>query len=98
MTPRAATIHVLCNSHDKGALVRKYCQVGCIGCHICHKTVPEAYLVEKLLARVDYEHHDQAAAAVAKCPTKCIRDFETGYPQGSSFGPQPPSNSRDDAA
>src|SRR5210317_1550513 len=55
MTPYEATIHVLCNSHDKGALVRKYCQVGCIGCNICHKTVPESYKVENFLATVIYE-------------------------------------------
>jgi len=85
MTPLAATTHVLCNSHDKGPLIRKYCQIGCIGCHICKKTVPDAYAVEDFLARVDYAQHAQAAAAIEKCPTKCIRDFSSGYPQGSSF-------------
>ncbi|WP_305041682.1 RnfABCDGE type electron transport complex subunit B [Geoalkalibacter sp.] len=85
MTPLAATVHVLCNSHDKGAQVRKYCAVGCIACHICAKTVPGAYVVEDFLARVDYEHRDQAGAAVEKCPTHCIRDFAQGYPPGSSF-------------
>lgn len=85
MTPLDATVHVLCNSHDKGAAVRKYCQVGCIACHICAKTVPEAYVVEDFLARVVYEHHESAGPAVAKCPTKCIRDFTEGYPEGSCF-------------
>jgi electron transport complex protein RnfB len=85
MTPLDATVHVLCNSRDKGAVVRKYCQVGCIACHICAKTVPGAYVVEENLARALYEHYDQAAPAVAKCPTKCIRDFVEGYPEGSSF-------------
>jgi len=87
MTPLDATVHVLCNSHDKGAVVRKYCQVGCIACQICVKTVPGAYVVEESLARVLYEQYDQAAPAVAKCPTKCIRDFVEGYPEGSSFAP-----------
>ena len=45
MTPYESAVHVLCNSHDKGAVVRKYCQVGCIGCHICQKTVPQAYKI-----------------------------------------------------
>jgi len=89
MTPRDAVVHVLCNSHDKGAEVRKYCEVGCIACQICKKTAPEAYLIEGLLAEVVYEHHDQAAVAVAKCPTKCIRDFDQGYPEGSSFTAKP---------
>ncbi len=87
MTPLDATVHVLCNSHDKGAQVRKYCQVGCIACQICVKTVPDAYKVEDNLATVLYAHASEAAPAVAKCPTKCIRDFTEGYPQGSRFTP-----------
>jgi len=90
MTPRKATTHVLCNSHDKGALIRGYCKIGCIGCHICNKTVPGAYVIEKFLARTNYEQLDELEnieLAVEKCPTKCIRDFSNGYPQGSSFAP-----------
>lgn len=84
MTPYESAVHVLCNSHDKGALVRKYCQIGCIGCHICAKTVPDAYLVDNALAKVVYGHDAEAAEAIAKCPTQCIRDFKDGYPEGSS--------------
>jgi electron transport complex protein RnfB len=87
MTPLEASVHVLCNSRDKGAQVRKYCQVGCIACQICVKTVPDAYKVEENLATVIYAHAAEAAPAVAKCPTKCIRDFTEGYPQGSRFMP-----------
>ncbi|PLX97968.1 MAG: ferredoxin [Desulfuromonas sp.] len=85
MKPLEATTHVLCNSHDKGALVRKYCDVGCIACQICKKQVPEAYEIENFLATVVYDHHDKASEAVEKCPTKCIRDFMISYPEGSSF-------------
>jgi electron transport complex protein RnfB len=84
MAPYAASVHVLCNSHDKGALVRKYCQVGCIGCHICKKTVPDSYKIENFLAEVIYEHDTEAVEAIAKCPTKCILDFNVGYPDGST--------------
>lgn len=87
MTPYESEVHVLCNSHDKGAVVRKYCQVGCIGCHICKKTIPDAYKVEDFLAAVVYEHDAGAVEAIAKCPTKCIRDFSSGYPEGSKFLP-----------
>ncbi|MDO3378155.1 RnfABCDGE type electron transport complex subunit B [Geoalkalibacter halelectricus] len=86
MTPAAAEVHVLCNSHDKGAVVRKYCSIGCIACHICHKAAPQAYVIEDFLARVDYAQGAAAAAAVDKCPTKCIRDFARGYPEGCTFG------------
>lgn len=87
MTPFEATVHVLCNSHDKGAVVRKYCQVGCIGCHICQKTVPEAYKIDDFLAAVVYEHDAEAVEALPKCPTQCIRDFAEGYPDGSTLLP-----------
>lgn len=98
MTPREATTHVLCNSHDKGAAVRKYCQIGCIGCNICKKTAPEAYQIENFLARVDYDHDRDAALAIEKCPTKCIRDFRTGYPEGSTFSAPGTPPAEDSAA
>jgi len=87
MTPFEASVHVLCNSHDKGALVRKYCQIGCIGCYICQKTVPDAYKMDNFLAEVVYEQHIEAIEALQKCPTKCIRDFAVGYPEGSTQVP-----------
>jgi len=99
MTPAQAQTHVLCNSHDKGAQVRKYCSVGCIACQICKKTVPDAYQIDNFLARVDYDVAAETAAAVAKCPTKCIRDFSTSYPEGSSFtAPHAPAQTPDEAA
>jgi electron transport complex protein RnfB len=94
LVPKKATVHVLCNSHDKGAVVRKYCEVGCIGCQLCKKTAPEAYKIENFLAEVVYEHYDKAAPAIEKCPTKCIRDFSEGYPEGSSFAPPGVSEGR----
>jgi len=97
MAPKAKTTHVLCNSHDKGALVRKYCQVGCIGCHICVKVSPEAFQVSNFLASVNYNQEFDATDAITKCPTKCIRDFSNSYPQGSSFTP-PMDKIKSDAA
>ncbi|MCD6527268.1 MAG: RnfABCDGE type electron transport complex subunit B [Desulfuromonas sp.] len=88
MTPARETVHVLCNSHDKGGVVRKYCETGCIGCNICKKTVPEAYKIDKFLARVDYDHAEHAALAIEKCPPQCIRDFKTAYPESSHFRPE----------
>jgi len=98
MTPLAATTHVLCNSHDKGASVRKYCQVGCIACQICKKTAPDSYVIENFLATVVYDHHLPAVSAVEKCPTHCIRDFSVGYPEGSSFTPPTVSMKTETAA
>lgn len=98
MAPLDATVHVLCNSHDKGGVVRKYCQIGCIGCAICVKAAPDAYVLEDFLARPIYEHYREATPAVEKCPTKCIRDFFEGYPEGSSFPPPTVPVKRGEAA
>lgn len=76
MIPRSASIQVLCNSHDPGAMVRKYCTIGCIACQICVKTAPEAYRVEGRLARVLEGCQEEAAEALAKCPTHCIVDLD----------------------
>jgi ferredoxin len=59
---RAADYIVACNSTDKGALVRKYCKVGCIACKICEKKSPEGgYKVEDNLSRIDYRSGDRRA-------------------------------------
>lgn len=98
MVPATATVQVLCNSHDKGAVVRKYCDVGCIACHICEKTAPEAFHLENFLAVVHQGYHEEALEAVANCPTKCIRDFSQGYPEGSTFLVSAPAASSERAA
>lgn len=89
MKPLAATVQVLCNSHDKGALVRKYCEVGCIACHICHKTAPEFFSIENLLAVACQGFSEEVATAIERCPTRCIYNFAEGCPAESTFSPTP---------
>mgnify|MGYP001773986755 CR=1 FL=1 len=88
LAPAASTVHVLCNSHDKGAVVRKYCDTGCIGCKICQKTVPEAFEINTFLAEVDYTHGDHAARAIDTCPTHCIVDFSSTMTEHLQDDPQ----------
>lgn len=74
LVPQSHTVHVFCNSRDKGADVRKCCSKGCIGCRICTKNVPEnSVLVEDNLARVNYDLAPLPPDAGAKCPAKCFR-------------------------
>jgi electron transport complex protein RnfB len=68
------TVHVLCRNKDRGANVRKYCQVGCIACRICVRTVPDGYVINDNLASVIYENDVDVSPAIAKCPTHSIVD------------------------
>lgn len=63
-----------CSSHEKGAVVRKQCSVGCIGCMICEKKFPESgFKVENFLSSFDQSApHSQAEAAMNACPAKVI--------------------------
>jgi electron transport complex protein RnfB len=73
LVPQKQQVTVLCNSTDKGPLVRKQCQVGCIGCMMCKKVCPvEAVTVDNFLARIDVEKCTICGECVKKCPTKCI--------------------------
>ncbi len=92
LAPATATIHVLCNSHDKGGVVRTYCKVGCIGCGLCRKAVPSAYVLDRFLAHIDYSHAALAvlaADAIAICPNQCIVDFTKNYPDDRLLHPLP---------
>ena len=82
MIPADAKVHVLCNSGDKGPLVKQACAVGCIGCRICTKLTADAIAMEGFLAVVDYTKPIDDDTAVLKCPGKCMS--YTGTNKGSS--------------
>ncbi len=77
MIPFDADYYVACNSLDKGALVRKYCSVGCIGCKICEKKFPDGgFVIENNLSYTQYENtYTEREGAAEKCPPKCIRSI-----------------------
>ncbi len=75
-----ATIAITCNNPDKGAVVRKICEVGCIGCALCERNCGDgSFIMEEMLAKIDYEkvyaceHWD---TVIEKCPTKTIVKLE----------------------
>jgi Na+-translocating ferredoxin:NAD+ oxidoreductase subunit B len=73
MIPTEADYIVACNSTDKGAAVRKYCTVGCIGCKMCEKKSPEGgFVVEQFLASINYNQDGERESAAEACPPKCI--------------------------
>ncbi len=74
MIPYRGSHVVACNNHDKGAIVRKICSVGCIACKICEKKYPASgCVVTDNLSVIDYSKpSDEIEGAAAACPTKCI--------------------------
>ncbi len=66
-------VHILCNSLDKGAVVRRICKIGCFACGLCVKACPkQAITLENNLARIDYTKCETVVACVKACPAKTI--------------------------
>ena len=73
LVPASRTVHVLCSSKDKGAVVKRICTAGCIGCGLCAKLAGDgAIRIEGRLAVVDYSKALEADGIVEKCPSRCI--------------------------
>ncbi len=73
IVPKNTMAHVLCKNKDKGAMVNKYCSIGCIACKICEKNCPkEAILVIDNCAVIDYSKCTGCGICAEKCPKKVI--------------------------
>jgi Na+-translocating ferredoxin:NAD+ oxidoreductase RNF subunit RnfB len=67
---------VRCSSHDKGAVTRKACAVGCIGCGKCTKVCQyDAIHVKDFLATINTETCVGCGRCAEVCPTQCISVF-----------------------
>ena len=66
---------VLCKNHDKGAVTRKECKTGCIGCMKCVKACEAgAVTIDKFCAKVDYEKCTGCGKCASVCPVHCIHE------------------------
>jgi electron transport complex protein RnfB len=73
MVPESQATHVFCSSKDKGPIVKKACQVGCIGCRLCVKFGGESFEMDGFLARRNYETPiEDEDTVIDKCPGDCI--------------------------
>jgi len=74
--PVGNSVHVRCRSHQKGAVVRKLCDVGCIACKKCERICPfDAIHVIDNLAVIDYHKCTSCQKCVEVCPTGTIASF-----------------------
>lgn len=74
LVPYEQTQAVQCASKDKGVVVKKGCQVGCIGCTLCTKVCESgAITVVDNLAHIDPEKCTNCGKCMEKCPVKIIR-------------------------
>ena len=91
--PYAADVTVACNSMEKGGALRKYCDIGCIGCKICEKICQyDAIHVVDNLAVIDYTKCVSCGQCAPKCPRHLIRDARLNTENEEQ--PIPPTVSR----
>lgn len=76
LIPSRPVAAVGCSNKDKGALTRKSCTAGCIGCKKCEKVCPlGAVKVTDNLAVIDYHKCEDCpdfAVCAKNCTTKCL--------------------------
>lgn len=74
LIPRTQEIFLGCVNPESGPLVRRICEVGCIGCGLCTKRNPagtEGIRMEGGLPVIDYEKLTSWPEANSVCPRKC---------------------------
>ncbi|HUS57390.1 MAG TPA: RnfABCDGE type electron transport complex subunit B [Planctomycetota bacterium] len=81
--PLSKSVHVRCKSCDKGAVTKRNCSVGCIGCKKCEKECPvDAIKVDNFLAQIDYTKCISCGKCAKVCPQGCIADFRKARKAG----------------
>lgn len=74
LAPYDKTVFVACKSPDSGAVVRKYCSTGCIGCKACVKACAfDAVACEGALAVIDPAKCTECMQCVSVCKPVTIR-------------------------
>lgn len=68
-------IVIACSNVDRGANTRTFCDIGCVGCHLCEKQCDHnAIHVIHNLATIDYSKCVSCGRCAAVCPRGLISD------------------------
>lgn len=74
LVDKNSKVRVYCSNKDKGALTRKECSSGCIGCKICEKNCEVgAIKVTDNVASIDFSLCTSCGVCAEKCPSKIIK-------------------------
>ena len=74
LVPDSAPLAVQCSNKEKGPIVRKFCDAGCIGCGLCVRQCEhDAVKLDGSVARIDYSKCVGCGKCAEKCPAKIIR-------------------------
>jgi len=80
LVPRCVEYTVRCSSLDKGSVVKKNCDVGCIGCGKCSRVCSvNAITLKGTLAKIDPGICNNCGECIKVCPTGSIKRFMCDY-------------------
>ena len=73
--PYYADVNVACSSPERGSILRRLCDIGCLGCRMCEKVCQQgAIKVRDNLASIDFDLCNGCGDCAEKCPRKLIVD------------------------
>ncbi|MDR1735693.1 MAG: RnfABCDGE type electron transport complex subunit B [Oscillospiraceae bacterium] len=73
--PYHADVNVACSSQEKGGVLRRVCDIGCLGCRMCEKVCQYgAIRIKDNLASIDFDLCVGCGDCAEKCPRKLIVD------------------------
>ncbi|HOG06276.1 MAG: Fe-S cluster domain-containing protein [Paludibacter sp.] len=82
MGPKGRRVYVDCRNQDRGHIVSKACEVGCIGCAKCQKVCKhDAITIENNLAFIHDDKCKLCRDCVIVCPTNSIIDVNFPRPK-----------------